>query len=268
MSGGRIPTNTEWNPEVDLTKIQLPSEPTKKKDKVEQYIWLLYGPPKIGKSTLANNFKNAIFIAPERGQKGLVDPYVIDVGSWQEIKKIIRLLKKKKHNFKTIVVDTADLAFKFCSDYICVKHGITHPSDEGWGKGWGFLVDEFTRFVVSASNLGMGMVFISHNRDMVIKHRTIELTKEVPTLTGSARRVILPFVDIIGRCGKDYPKDTTEVEGFKERRVVFFEPREEFEAGDRSGFLPKKVLMDYNKIASYFPGSAKEMDIKLRVKKS
>jgi len=261
-------TTKSTSKELDLSSVEitLPSVATKREDRLEKYVTLIYGPPGIGKSTLASNFPKPVFLVTEKGQKGL-SVYPVGIPDWLHMRAAVKALRMQKNDFQTIVIDTIDLAFKFCSDYICKKHHITHPSDESWGKGWEFLVDEFTRVIVALQNLDKGIVFISHAKDMEMKLRTITLTKTVPSLTGTGRKIILPFVDIAGYCTMDILDNLTEEETFRERRVILFGASEAYESKDRSGFLPKKTLLHFNNVAAYFPGTAKKLGIPLKVKK-
>lgn len=57
-----------------------------------------------------------------------------DITSWGEIKQVLRELKKPEvqETFKTIIVDTVDLAADFCQKYICDQLGIESIGEGGW----------------------------------------------------------------------------------------------------------------------------------------
>ncbi len=64
-----------------------------------------------------------------------------------------KLLAKGDHNFKTLVIDTVDNAFKMCSDYVCAKHGIEYEGDMGHGKGWALVKNEWHRVLTRLASL-------------------------------------------------------------------------------------------------------------------
>lgn len=224
--------------------IELPTEKTLPVDDVGLTTMLLYGPPKIGKSTIANSFPEALFVATEEGLK-FQESYKVGISNWEDFKELCAKLRKEKHRFKSIVIDTADLLFKVAEDYICKKHGIEHPSDLEYGKGWGFLRDEFQKAITplavpeKTGEVRFGLLFISHARDVEVKGRIIKTHRTVCTLSGTARKVLLPLVDCIGYCG--FKLDAAG-EPTKER-IVTFEPSEQVEAGDRTGKLPAELPM-------------------------
>lgn len=209
---------------------------------------LLYGLPKIGKSTFASKFNKTLFLATEKGLKGL-DVFQINISNWLDFVQAVELLLGKKHDFHTVAIDTVDNLFKYCLDYVCTKHHIDHPSDSKWGKGWDLLQHEFEKWILKLSMSDMGLIFISHARESEVMNKHSKWTKIGPSIPNQARKVILPFVDIIGYCcvveeqkGKD----------FVERRSIVFKPSDLIEAGDRTGFMPERINLRYESFKKYF----------------
>ncbi len=117
--------------------------------------------------------------------------------SWEAFLEACKLVAKGDHNFKTIVIDTVDNAFKMCSDYVCAKHGIEYEGDMGHGKGWALVKNEWHRVLTRLASLPYGLILISHAVDKTIETRTGEYTKTQPSLPDRARNVVLGLVDII-----------------------------------------------------------------------
>jgi len=263
---------TEIGLDLDLEQIEkefkISVDLQKKRTRAEDYTYLFHGPPKIGKTTFAALLINPIamkapfFFRFEEGTKGLSTYGCSPVG-WESFKHYLsnlwkmKKVKKKDFPFNYFVFDTADLMFKMCHAYISKKHRITHASDLEWGKGWEFLVDEFARVYAFLQKFGVGLVLLSHSRETEFKTRTMTVNKWQPTLTGTGRRVILPAVDIIGFCSYDTLSEISEAEKFKERRVIRWSPTEEWEAGDRSGYLPEKTRLNPISMLRHFPGNKK-----------
>ena len=264
--------DTEIGLDLDLDQIErdykIDVQLQEKRRRAEDYTWLLHGPPKIGKSTLCALLKDPttkkapFFFRFEEGTKGLTTYGCSPVG-WEAYKNYLRNLWKMRRKMKNdfpfnyFIMDTVDLQFKQCHAYISKKHKITHASDMEWGKGWEFLVDEFARVSAFVQKFNVGVILISHSKEAEIKTRTMSVTKMQPTLTGTCRRVILPAVDIIGYCSYDTLEDISDAEKFKARRIIRFDPSEEWEAGDRSGYLPAKVRLNPLSILKHFPGNKK-----------
>jgi len=222
-----------------ITKCSLPTEQTDGKMKLSEIRMLIMGPPKAGKSTLCSGFPNALFLATEKGY-GALKIYVKDIMTWQDFKDIVKDIVKGKHEFKTIVIDTADILFKLCADDGCDKLGIDHMSDGDFGKGYSIVTDEFDRELNKLFMTNYGIILISHIKVQELIGRYGKSMKIVPTLSNQARRVIMPKVDIIGYLNSKLIK--IDDKKYKQKRIINFEPSEELECGDRTGMLPSEIV--------------------------
>lgn len=225
-------------------KLALPSTPTPPRRRLEDFVILLYGPPKIGKSTWASQMKKPLFLACEAGLRS-IEAYEVPIDSWSTFLEAAALIAKGDHDFCTIVVDTVDNLYTYCADHIFRQHGIHHESDLEWGKGWDLVATEFLRALTKLSLLPYGLVLISHAEDKEIKTRTHTITKTVPSLPKRARRIVLNMADMILYAHMAHVGD-------REERIVWTQPSEQFEAGDRTGRLPAQLPLDFNEFRKYF----------------
>ena len=71
--------------------------------------------------------------------------YAQDITSWAEMKQVVNQLKKKevKDIFKTVIIDTVDVASQLCEKYICNQNDVDTISQIPYGGGWGLLKKEF-----------------------------------------------------------------------------------------------------------------------------
>lgn len=224
----------------------LPASKTAPKQRMEEQTILVYGPPKIGKSTLASQFDNPLFLATEAGLNNL-EVFQVPVPTWEEFLGYCKEIAGTKHTFKTIVIDTVDNLFKACAEYIRKKNNIQHESDLEWGKGYSLVKDEFLRALTKLSLLPYGLVMISHADNVEIKTRTATITKAVPTLQKSARGIVLGMADII-LYAESIVTDKGEV------RVLRTKPSENWEAGDRTGRLPATLPLEFKAFQNAFYG--------------
>ena len=222
----------------------LPAKKTPPRSSLEEQTILLYGAPKIGKSTLASQFDSPLFLAAEAGLNNL-EVFQVPIPTWETFLEACKDIAGGKHEFKTIIIDTVDNLFKACSGYIRIKHNIQHESDLEYGKGWGMVKDEFARALTKLSLLPYGLVMISHSDTVEIKTRTATISKAVPTHQKSARGIVLGMADIIL-----YAESTVTDKG--EVRVLRTKPSENWEAGDRSGRLPAVLPLEFRAFYSAF----------------
>lgn len=196
----------------ELDSLTIPSELSVPSDKLQDYIILIYGAVKIGKTSMLSNVEGALFTMFEPGGSALRIRQV-PINSWIEFKHYVKLAKKDK-TVKTIVIDTAEMALRMCQTHVCEKMAIDHPSDEAWGKGYDAIRNEFLKTIYGIRNAGMGIALISHYVDREIKTRKGEsFHKTSPSIPKTGRETLEAIIDIWGFYENDGEKRTLQILG-------------------------------------------------------
>ena len=109
------------------------------------YITYVYGAEKSGKTTFAAAMPNPLILAFERGYNALPGVMAVDVTSWTDMKDCLRQLKDPeiKGTFKSIAVDTIDIAGSCCEKYVCAQNGVSALNEIPYGQGWTKVKKEF-----------------------------------------------------------------------------------------------------------------------------
>jgi hypothetical protein len=176
-------------------ELTLPKEKSTPSKNLSDYSILMYGEEKIGKTTFAAQFPEAIFLMCEPGSKAL-SIYSRAVNSWVDMKSYLKLLAKDK-KFKTIVIDTVDVAYLLCEKYCAQQLGVDDINDAEYGKGWRKVKAEFKQWMSFAGNLGKGIIYISHATEKEIKNRSGgSRHRTVPTMDRRAADIMEADVDI------------------------------------------------------------------------
>ena len=175
-------------------------QPHKVSRDLSGYITFIYGPPTVGKTTLATQMPGALLLAFERGYNAIPGIIAQDVNTWGEMKQIFRELKKPEVQevYKTIIVDTVDIAADLCQKYICNQLGIDNMGDGGWGtNSWSKYKKEFEDVFRGLTMMGYAVVFISHSKTGTDKDQTgKEFGYTKPTTQSSALQIIENMADI------------------------------------------------------------------------
>lgn len=181
---------------IDLLALQ----PHKVSRDLSGYITYIYGRPKTGKTTLAVQAPGALLLAFERGYNAIPGVIAQDVNSWADLKQIVRELKKAEVRavYKTLIVDTVDIAADYCQAYICNQLGIDNIGDGGWtNNGWAKYKKEFEDVFRSLTMLGYAVIFISHSKEKSCKRKDgSEYTQITPSLQTSANSIVENMADI------------------------------------------------------------------------
>jgi len=221
----------------------LPKEKSKKEKNYLKKRYLVYGEPKIGKSTILSRLGDEnhkiLFFTTEKGHDFLeIFKWQTKEGkdptNWMDFKKCVLEMTTEKHDFSAICIDTTDNLFKWCASYICKKENIKHESDLGFGKGYTFIRDEFHSAINHISQNGIGIVFVSHSASGERDIQGRKYTYIDSTLGNTAKKVIHGLCDFIF-----YMHMSPEG-----HRVIATKGTESHNAGDRSGKLSEFIDMD------------------------
>lgn len=193
--------------------VSLPTERSVPRQNLGDYTWLIYGEKKIGKTSLAAQFEDALFMMFEPGGKGL-SIFQKNVTTWEEFKQYIKLLREVD-DFKTIIIDTADIAYERCMAYVGRREGFSHPSEmNDFGKSWQTVAKEFQDTILGLVATGRGVMFISHAKESEFTEASGRTyNKIIPTMSNQVRNFVSGFVDIIGYYGYYATERLLTIEG-------------------------------------------------------
>lgn len=227
---------------------------------------VIYGPEGVGKTTLAGQTPDPVFLDTEGGTHHLDVVRFDSAATWEEITTAVAQLASTQHGFRTLVIDTADWLEKRLAEHLCRKASKESIEEFGYGKGWVLLAEEFARFLSSLETLvarGMHVVFLAHATvrkfeapDQAGSYDRFELklSKQVAPLLKEWADVVL-FATYVTRTVE---KDSGKLRGVGgKERVLFANHTAAFDAKNRHG-LPDKLPFTVEALAPVFgaaPGS-------------
>ena len=232
---------------------------------------LMYGSEKVGKTTLAANAPNPIFLRTEDGE-GKLDMTSWDLKSFDDFIQAITVLSNEKHEFQTIVIDTIDwfepmIFAQVIKDRPQNEKGktVTNIDDYGYGKGYMYAMDYWSQ-VIEALN------YIRNERNMMIillAHTHIKSYSPPDSeaydrftlkMNEKASEKLMEFVDCIFFARKkvflrEDDKGKNKAVGTGDGREIMTESLPSFRAGNRYN-LPASIPLDgntWNVIAEAIP---------------
>jgi len=226
---------------------------------------VIYGPEGIGKSTFASKFPDPLFIDTEGGTSNLDVRRIKCSKSWDELLLIVKEIIKNPTICKTLVLDTADWSETMCINAVTEKYRKNNIEDFGYGKGYTYLLDEYTRLLSLFDELievGINVVITAH-----AKPRKFELPEEQGAfdryemkLTRQVAPVIKEWCDALFFVNYKIYVVTTENNTKKAqggKRVLYTTHNPTYDAKNRFD-LPEELELKFEAIAHLFEGQEKQ----------
>jgi len=218
--------------------------------------WLIYGQPKIGKSTLIGQFPKVLVLDLEGGCSDL-RCHVLRINSLDELREAYDLLASPKGRaFSTVAIDSIDIVYDWIEQETCeylsvkLKTPINNIEEVQYGAGYAESRKRLLGLVEAWQQLPMGKVFVAHSKAVMSEKGTVAEKSHTIDLPGKLSHRFPSKVDTIAYCfgmlegvGKDR----------KINRYISFQPYAELEAGSRRKELQGKVIsMDFKSIRDCF----------------
>lgn len=225
---------------------------------------VIYGPEGIGKSTLAAQFPNPLFIDTEGSTGNLnVNRFEDKPTSWTMLTNYIEYVKQNPQVCETLVIDTMDWAERLCVEDILNTYGKKGIEDFGYGNGYVYVAEAIGRFLNTLQEL------IDKDICNVVLNCHAQLKKfEQPDEAGSYDRyelklgkktssqtapLVKEWADMILFCNYETYAVAADKDGKKFKaqggqRVMYTTHHPCWDAKNRAD-LPPKIPLDYAQIA-------------------
>lgn len=235
---------------------------------------LLYGPEKAGKTTLASEFPNAVYLQTEEGD-GILDLASLGkIESFADLMDAIGMLYEKEHAFDTVVIDSVTAL----QPLIWAETGERGDDkgnkkkrieDFGYGKGYVYALAVWQEVIDGLFALrrdkGMTVILIAHSKiERFDDPETVGYSRYDIDLHDKARDLLKREVDVVLLLKPDVTVKA-EDSGFNKTRAIgqggrsvwmHATSRPAYAAGNRYG-LPEKTLYEpgkgFDALAPHFP---------------
>lgn len=220
---------------------------------------VIYGPEGIGKSSLAARFPDPLIIDTEGGTAHMDVRRIDKPQTWEELLAIVKEVAATPGVCKTLVIDTADWAEQLITTYLCNKYKQNSIESFGYGKGYTYMAEEFSRLLSSCDlciAAGIHVVVTAH-----AKMRKFEQPDEMGAydrwemkLSKQTAPLLKEWCDMLLFCNYQTfvvtsENDTKKAQGGK--RVIYTSHHPAWDAKTRIA-MPDVIDLDYKNIAFAF----------------
>ena len=123
---------------------------------------LLYGAPKVGKTTMLSKLDDCLIIDTEQGAN-MVEGYIESVNNRDEL---IAILKEAKegHDYKYVAIDTIDKVADWADKSVCQEENVSAVQDLAFGKGFAMSRDKVLNTIKILRQIFPHVILIGHRK--------------------------------------------------------------------------------------------------------
>ena len=195
-------------------------------------VMLLYGAPKVGKTTALSQLEDCLIIDTEPGAN-MVEGYIQEVNSRKELFEILEEAQKG-HDYKYVAIDTIDKIAIWAEKAVCESEQVSAIQDLAFGKGFAMVREKVLNTIKAMKQIFPHVIIIGHRKwaRAVVDSKAI-VEPESLDLTGKLKNMLMADCDAIGYVYRD--DDSSKL-------MVSFQANEALEAGSRSPHLRGKNI--------------------------
>lgn len=218
---------------------------------------ILYGTPKVGKTTFCANIQDSLFLDVEGGTGHLpvmrVEKDQLD--SFDDVIKVLEAVLTQDHSIGTLVIDSVDFLEKVLQRQVAAEHGVSEYGKIGYGKGPVSLANIWRTITQKLDQIrqdkGIAIVMIAHETlkkvndpatDQYDKYTLAMENKSVEHLEAWADIIMFAKEEIYTSKAKQGFVD--KVKATRGERMLYTMDSPQYLAGNRYG-LPAEILFTW-----------------------
>ncbi len=241
--------------------------------KVAQKV-LIYGVEGIGKTSLAAQFPDPVFIDTEGSTNGMDVKRLPKPTSWAMLQENVKYVLNNPNCCGTLIIDTMDWAEALCNRQICDAANVNSIEAFGYGKGYTYSTEEMQKFLYLLDEViakGIHVVLTAHAQirkfeqpDEMGAYDRYELKLGQKTSSRTAA-LLREWADMVLFANYETYVINADEKGNKKkaqgsRRVMYTTHHACWDAKNRHG-LDEKLPLDYKEIAHIFEGTVSQKNV-------
>ncbi len=204
---------------------------------------IIYGPPKIGKTTVLSQLKDCLIIDLEEGSD-MVDALKIKVNSLKELAEVGKAIVKDGKPYKYVAIDTISKLEEWCESeakqiYMKTPMGKNFETKNPGasvlslpnGAGYLYLRIAYKKWIDRLNTLADHVILVGHLKDKMLEKKGKEVAVKDLDLTGKIKQITCANADAVGYI---YRED--------DETMVSFNSMDDITAGSRCHHLKGKTM--------------------------
>ena len=229
--------------------IELPKTKVKAARKSPKHM-VIYGPPKIGKTTVLSQLDNCLIIDLEEGSD-MVDALKVKVTNLKELAEVGKSIVQEGKPYKYVAIDTISKLEEWC-ELEAKKIYMATPMGKNFeqknpgasvlslpnGGGYLYLRIAYKKWIDRLNTLADHIILVGHLKDKMLEKKGKEVAVKDLDLTGKIKQITCANADAIGYIYRE-----------EDQTMISFNSLEDVTAGSRCGHLRGKAMpLEWSKI--------------------
>ena len=193
---------------------------------------ILFGPSKIGKTTMLSKLPECLIVDTEQGSKYL-SALKVNVSSLNDLRELHTALSAPgAPRYKYLAIDVIDSVADWVEAAVVAENKVAVIGDIPYGGGYSIVRERIIAILNAFKPLTDHLIIIGHRKKTVIGSDKLEFSASSLDLTGKLKNLLMSDADAIGYVYREE----------KGNLMVSFKPTEEVEAGSRCEHLKGKIF--------------------------
>tara|TARA_R110002167_G_scaffold310470_1_gene515381 strand:- start:296 stop:943 length:648 start_codon:yes stop_codon:yes gene_type:complete len=211
---------------------------------------IIYGPPKIGKTSVLADLDNCLIIDLEDGSD-MVDALKVKVSNLKELAAVGKAIMKEGRPYKYVAIDTISKLEEWCEED-AKKLYMTTPMGKNFdtknpgmsilslpnGGGYLYLRIAYKKWIERLSKLADHIILVGHLKDKMLEKKGKEVAVKDLDLTGKLKQITCANADAVGYIYRD-----------EDETMISFNSLDDITAGSRCAHLKGQTMpLEWSKI--------------------
>ena len=165
---------------------------------INPQLLLIYGAPKVGKSTMLSQLDDCLIIDTERGAN-MLEGYIESVNTRDELINLLMELKDSDVKYKYIALDTIDKIAEWAEQRVCEEENVRALADLAFGKGYGLMREKVSKTIEAFLGITEHLIIVGHRKPAyAVTDGNPIVIPESLDMTGKLKNIIMSRCDAIG----------------------------------------------------------------------
>jgi hypothetical protein len=193
-------------------------------------IMLLYGAPKVGKTTMLSQLDDCLILDTEDGSR-MIEGHILSINDRTDLLGFYKSIEDGL-DYKYIAIDTIDKIVEWTERAICEEFQVVNIADLAYGKGFGLVREKVLNNIKKLASSCEGLIVIGHRKTASAVENSNAVDPQSLDISGKLKNMMMAMADAVGFVHRD---DDNALK-------ISFEATNALEAGSRCPHLRGQII--------------------------